>query len=448
MARTTQAQGWARLLGTVAGDVVAVTVEDVHRAVTDAGFRWVGPLGRPVQQVHDAVTDRVHGLVQAGLRGMGEMAAAVVDRGEPGSERFDVAAVRAGAIAAGAIDGDLLAVAPELDLDVTLRDDGGMVVAPDPAGLAAAHPDPSGHVVVFVHGLVDTEAVWRTGNAPSQADSTADGGGTSRVQSLPERAQAAGATPLLVRYGTGRAVGRNGADLADLLERVVSHWPVPVVRLTLVTHSMGGLVARSACNVAVERGHAWTRPLHDVGYLGTPHLGAWLEKVANVVSWSLRHASPQSAPIGTLLDARSRGIKDLRFGALLEDGFGADAIDDLLSGRGAQHRPWLDHVTHHVVVGRLREDGLHPLNVLFGDTMVRQRSATGSGRWRRIPDGGEVRVAAIATPHSRLPTDPQVVDLVGDVLDAPTNRPSRVGAPGLGRMGFEDDDGVMVRSLA
>jgi hypothetical protein len=401
---TTHAQGWARLIASVADRVVATTVQDMHRAITDSGFRWVGPAGRPVKQVHDAVVDGVHGAVQTGLRGLGEVAAA--SSAGVGSARPSHAARKARAIAAGAIDADLLVVAPELDLDVALVVD-GMVLGHDPAGLAAAHPDPSGHVVVFVHGLVDSDAVWRG--------------------LLTEDARARGATPLTVRYATGRPVGRNGHDLAHLMEAVTTGWPVPVTRLTLVAHSMGGLVVRAAGEVAGQRGHTWTTPLRDVVYLGTPHLGAWLEKVANVVSWTLRRASPHSAPLGALLDQRSRGIKDLRFGTLVEDLPGDRGVDDLWAGPVTPDPPWLDGVTHHLVVGRLREAHGHLLNAVFGDTMVRSGSAGGRGRWRRIPDGGPVRIAAVAAPHGHLVTHPDVADLVGEVLDDPPGAEARPG---------------------
>jgi hypothetical protein len=405
-----EVRGWSRLVAGVADQVIAGTVQDMHRAISDGTFRWIGPVGTPVKRLYDATTDRVYGVVRASIRGAGEAGALAADvfgardepdhaSGVPVSSLPSPAALKARAIAHGVVSDELIALAPELDLELTLRRD-GRVVAPDRPGLRAAYPEARGRVAVFVHGLVDTEAVWSTAG---------DGGRT-----LPDVAAEAGVTPVLIRYGSGRAVGRNGAALAETLDRLVSDWPVPVTELTLVTHSMGGLLARSACAIAAERGHGWTEPLTDILYLGTPHLGSWLEKVANAGSWVLRRFS-RSAPIGTLLDARSRGIKDLRFGTTTEDAWGETPIDDLLTGL-VPDDPWLDDVTHHLVVGRLGAGERHPLRVVLGDALVRSGSASGTGRRRRISGGGEVVVLPVGASHTRLVRAPEVAAMLGALL--------------------------------
>jgi pimeloyl-ACP methyl ester carboxylesterase len=385
-------RGWARLIAAVTDQVVVRAVHDMHRAISDGAFRWVGPPGRPVQAVHDAVTDNVYRAVRATIRGAGELGALAADHlGTDGAPPSRVA-LKARAIAHGVVSDELMAHAPELDLEVTLRR-GDSEVTTDAAALRAAYPGAGGHLAVFVHGLVDSEAVWE---ARSAAEVT-----------LPDVAAAAGWTPLMIRYGTGRSVGRNGADLAELLEAVTAAWPVPVTQLTIVGHSMGGLLARAACATAQERDHAWITTLTDIVYLGTPHLGSWLEKVANVGSWVVRHASPHSAPIGVLLDGRSRGIKDLRFGTIVDDGWGTTPVDDLLTGL-VPDGPWLDDVTHHLIVGRLRSSARHPLNTVFGDALVRSRSASGTGRRRRIGAGGPVVVVEVESSHTAMNRHPDV----------------------------------------
>ncbi|MFQ3436484.1 hypothetical protein P9453_22485, partial [Enterobacter bugandensis] len=54
----------------------------------------------------------------------------------------------------------------------------------------------------------------------------------------------------------------------------VDHWPVPVRRISLVGHSMGGLIMRAACAVATSADEPWLHRLTDLVTLGTPHLGA------------------------------------------------------------------------------------------------------------------------------------------------------------------------------
>ncbi len=435
-----EVRGWSRLLAGVADQVLVGTVQDMHRAISDGAYRWIGPVGRPVQRVTDAATDAVYAMVRGSLRVAGEVGAVVADRRGPGpatdrgptgsaaagpgesdaavgpdvdvptdlpsradlGSRADLpspAALKARAIAHGVVGEELMQLSPELDLDVTVRADGREVPI-DPGGLRDAYPHANGRVAVFIHGLVDTEAVWFSRPAAGEA--------------LPDLARAHGATPVLVRYGTGRSVGRNGADLAVRLEQLVEHWPVPVTELVLVGHSMGGLLVRAAGSVAAAAGHRWVSLVGDVLYLGTPHAGSWLEKVANTTTWILRRQS-RSAPIGTLVDGRSRGIKDLRYGTLEEDAFAASPIDDLLSGEPSRD-PLLADVRHHLVVGRLRSSPRHPLNVVFGDALVRVRSASGTGTVVGSAVDAEIRVVEVDASHTRLVRSGEVATLLREVL--------------------------------
>jgi pimeloyl-ACP methyl ester carboxylesterase len=394
-----EVQGWSRLIAGVADQVIAGTVQAMHRAISDGVFRWVGPAGAPVQQVHDAARDHVYGVVRASLRAAGEVGAVAAEVFGSDETHSSPVALKARAIAHGVVSDELMALSPELDLDLTLRRE-GREVATDVTTLRAAYPDAGGRVAVFVHGLVDSEAVWHARPDAGPA--------------FPDLACELGVTPVLVRYGTGRPIARNGADLADLLEELVAGWPVPITELTVVGHSMGGLLARAACAVAPERGHTWTAPLSDIVYLGTPHLGSWLEKVANVGSWALRRSS-RSAPIGALLDERSSGIKDLRFGTITEGVWAESPVDDLLTGL-VPDGPWLEDVTHHLVVGQLGVGDRHPLRATFGDALVRSGSAAGAGRRRRIGDGGEVVVVPVAASHTRLTRHPEVTEVLRGVL--------------------------------
>ncbi|TVR20122.1 MAG: hypothetical protein EA387_12025 [Nitriliruptor sp.] len=409
----TAAASWSRLTAAVADQVVVTAVEGVHRAVSDSVYRWLGPLGRPVQRYTDAVSAGAYRAVRLGLRGAGEVAAAACQfphgraaataDGEAtptASPPPSRAAIKARAIAQGVLSPELLSVAPAFEEELSLRYPGrpGPVA---PAELAAAVPMAGPHLVVFVHGLVDTEQVW----FPTD----------ERAVCLPAAVEASGATPLLVRYATGRTIERNGRDLDAAMEAVVTSWPVPLASLTLVGHSMGGLLARAACAAAVARGARWLDRLGDLLYLGTPHLGSWLEKVANVTSWTLRRTSRHAAPIGALLDGRSQGIKDLRFGTTETAAWPEGRVDGLLTGRPVD-APWLVGARHHLVVGRLHPHSGHPLNAVLGDALVRSSSATGAGRWRRIEGTGPARVTTVDASHVRLPRDAEVASVLSAVL--------------------------------
>ncbi len=377
MRNRSEIAAWSRLVAGVLDEVVIGTTYDVHRRVTDGGFRWVGPLGRPVQRVHDGLVDRtyagVRGTVRTVANGVDALSRSRGPASEPGGGR------RARAIAHGVLDSRYLEVAPELDQGVEIVA-AGEAVALDPAGLAVAYPDATERIVVLLHGLVDTEQVWST-PAPDRGLMTviAD----------------AGATPVLVRYGTGRQVLENGADLADRLENLVGSWPTPVSEIILVGHSMGGLVARAATATASQAQQRWVSSVTDLVYLGTPHLGSWLERFAVLVTGALRHSSPYASPFGGVLDGRSGGIKDLGRG--LAEGSAADA--------------WLADATHHLVVGRMQPRERHPVNLLVGDGLVRASSASPGAA-----GPADARVRTVAARHGQLPRDPEVAALLTEIL--------------------------------
>ncbi len=103
-----------------------------------------------------------------------------------------------------------------------------------------------------------------------------------------------------------------------MLEALVREWPEPVDSLAIIGHSMGGLVARSACHYGAAAGHPWIAKLDALFFLGTPHHGAPLERAGNLVDLVLS-ASPYAAPFARLGRIRSAGITDLRHGALLDE---------------------------------------------------------------------------------------------------------------------------------
>jgi alpha-beta hydrolase superfamily lysophospholipase len=92
----------------------------------------------------------------------------------------------------------------------------------------------------------------------------------------------------------------------------VAGWPVPVQTLAIVGHSMGGLVARSACHVAARR--AWLAAAAAAAGLpghAAPRRAAGARRPPGR---RLLGISPYVAPFARLGKARSAGITDLRYG--------------------------------------------------------------------------------------------------------------------------------------
>lgn len=184
----------------------------------------------------------------------------------------------------------------------------GRDLPPAAEAMRAAVPDASGRVALLVHGLCRSDSAWsRDGHDPAGA-----------------LCRDLGRTAVHVRYNSGRHVSVNGRALAAALEGLVARWPVPVEELAIFGHSMGGLVARSACHYAAQAGHGWLRHLRDLVFLGTPHHGAPLERGGLWFQRALGGA-PWAGPLARLGRLRSAGITDLRHGNLLdEDWQGSD----------------------------------------------------------------------------------------------------------------------------
>jgi len=217
-----------------------------------------------------------------------------------------------------------------------------------------------------------------------------------------------GCTPVYVRYNSGLHISENGRCLSELMEELVAAWPIEVERVALVGHSMGGLVARSACYRGVEDGADWVgRVRHSVS-LGTPHLGAPLEQAVHVLSAGLA-TLPETRPFANFLRRRSGGIRDLRRGSLVdEDWRGKDP--DALRAAACAEVPLLDRATHCFASATVTRSDRHPLGRLLGDTLVLKPSASGRSRTRGIPFDDEFGMHLGGAHHFSLLNHPAVYE--------------------------------------
>jgi pimeloyl-ACP methyl ester carboxylesterase len=245
-----------------------------------------------------------------------------------------------------------------LAIPMSLRID-GQTLTLDAASIAARVPAPAGRIVVLVHGLCMNDLQWqREGHDHGQA-----------------LARDLGCTPVYLHYNSGRHVAQNGREFAALLDKLVAAWPVPVQDLMIVGHSMGGLVARSACDHAAQADQAWLAALKKLVFLGTPHHGAPLERGGRQIDRVLG-ISPYVRPLARLGKARSAGITDLRFGNLQD-------ADWQHRDRHAQHHddrkpmPLPAGVRAYALAATTAEHvgGLH--SELIGDGLVPVASALG-----------------------------------------------------------------------
>ena len=264
------------------------------------------------------------------------------------------------AILDGAIGDRLHEAASPLALPMTLIAAGNTIDTGK--DLAPQIPNATGSISVFIHGLMATESMWwhPGGDVRSFGDRLAEDEGT---------------TPIYVRYNTGVHISTNGRELAVMLQELVDSWPVPVTEVNLIAHSMGGLVARSACHYGSEGSLAWTSLLHRVFLIGAPLRGAPIEQLANLASVTLRTIpTPPTWLLGWVFKQRSDGIKDLRHGYLVDEEWQGKDQDRLTLGRHYKV-PLLEGVQHFVVAGMLVKDAPGPLSHVIGDALVTPFSA-------------------------------------------------------------------------
>jgi pimeloyl-ACP methyl ester carboxylesterase len=373
-------------------------IGDIQLAVAGRVFTFVGPGGVPVRLAHDAITGGVYAALHGGARLAGLAAATAL----PASRRAALSTDPRGAAVLAAING-LIGDALEregspLTAPMAVRVD-GEPVAVEPEPLAAAFPAATGRLVVFLHGLMETEFAWRLGGRATYGE---------------RLARDLGVTAVDVRYNSGRRVSQNGRALCELLEALVAAWPEPVTEIALVGHSMGGLVARSACHRASLDDAAWVRHVRHVVSLGTPHMGAPLEQAVHAASAALS-ALPETRPFGRFLRRRSGGIRDLQHGSLVDEDW-EDRDPDALRHAACEEVPLLDGVKHCFVSATVTRDPRHPVGRVVGDWLVLQNSASGRGRTRRLPFREEDGLHVGGAGHLALLNHPAVYEKLREWL--------------------------------
>lgn len=209
----------------------------------------------------------------------------------------------------------------------------------------------SPHVLLMVHGLCMNDTQWRRN-------------GHDHTDVLSEALQA---TPVRLRYNSGLRIAANGRELAQRLERLLDHWPVPPQGITVVGHSMGGLLARSAVHEGCRAQHRWPALVKHLVFLGTPHHGAPLERAGHGADLLLA-SSPYSAPLARLGRLRSAGITDLRHGHLRHPDEGRpDAPLPLPAGVACFGVAACLAPRRGLLAERLVGDGLVPLRSALGE---------------------------------------------------------------------------------
>jgi pimeloyl-ACP methyl ester carboxylesterase len=289
-------------------NTIATEVQNMHLAISSQTFdalALVPGVSLPaawVRSAHDAITHGVYSAVRQG--GSAALSAAGVAERLMADADADASPSKAQLIARSALNGvfgDALAQAGNaLAVRMSLHQQGHELTL-TPESLAELRP----RVAVFIHGLACDETSWLAQGGAQGGPPDSDYG------SALERDL--GMSAIYLRYNTGLAVDDNAQALSDLLERLVQAAPARLRELTLIGHSMGGLVARRACAIADSSSATWQRRIGSIICLGTPHQGSGWEKLGHFAAAAL-NVSAVTKPLARLANARSQGIQDLRRG--------------------------------------------------------------------------------------------------------------------------------------
>ena len=348
-------------LATQATTGVTRIVEGVHHSILNTkGI----PGGRVIHSISQVVFKSVHAAtfvvgkgVDAALAKLQPLLESAEDA-EPGTARRE--AVLA---ALNGVMGDrLVATDNPFATVMTLRYSGHTLCWDELPPIPAA----TGKVLIMIHGLCMNDLQWQT----KKEDPGHDHG-----EAL---AKALGYTPVYLRYNSGLHTSINGRELSVHLQQLIRHWPVRIEELTIVAHSMGGLVTRSAVNHAGQDGLSWPDLLKNIIFLGTPHHGAPLEQAGNWLDVIIG-STPYSAPFTSLVRLRSAGVTDLRLGHVVdEDWQDHDRFKRKPNGRNAVPLP-ADVACFTVAATTASKRGLLA-DHLVGDGLVPLSSALGQHR--------------------------------------------------------------------
>ena len=290
-------------LATQATAGVARIAEGVHQSVWSS----MGVPGGKAVGTTRGLTGRIYQSVQGVTQWVGKGLDAALVRLQPLLERVEgeppETPEREAVLAAlnGVMGDRLLASQNPLATPMSLRYRGRVFEIGKPLTL----PQATGKVLLLIHGLCMNDLQWCSGQPGQIVDH-----GAALAEQL-------GYTPVYLRYNSGLHVSTNARELSRQLEQLLDRWPGAVQELTVLAHSMGGLLIRGACHCARQENLRWPEQLKNIVFLGTPHHGAPLERAGNWVD-VLLGSSPYSRPFARLAQLRSAGITDLRYGHLLD----------------------------------------------------------------------------------------------------------------------------------
>jgi len=219
-------------------------------------------------------------------------------------------------------------------------------------------------IYIFMHGLMDDETTWFI-----SGDKMGYGDLLSSQLDI---------TPLYVRYNTGLHISDNGKKLNNLVDDLFEKYKDKIKSLNFIGHSMGALIVRSAMYYANRNRKAWINSVNNVVLLGAPNEGTNFERFGHLTTIILKNIfSFHTKLIAKIIDERSSGIKDLRWGFIVEDDWKNPDKASLIPKK--TFVPPYKNVKYFIVAGTIANDSNSFIGTYFGDGLVTPGSAKGVG---------------------------------------------------------------------
>jgi pimeloyl-ACP methyl ester carboxylesterase len=358
----TKTSGIGRLSSDAVTGVTDI-VESVHKTALSLPVFLGGAnlSGSTLNATNQLRTKGFTGLVYNNIRAitgfMGDGIDALIDHFSAESEKKCASSSKSPTLAVlnGVLGDHLVKRSNPLAINMCFRRNG---VPLDEQALAEVIKNSQGKVAIMLHGSCMNDLQWlRNGHDH----------GTAIKRDL-------GFEPIYLYYNTGLHISENGRNFSELLEKLtqLSDQPLDMI---MIAHSMGGLVARSACHYSKELNHTWLKQLSKLVFLGTPHHGTHLEKAGNLVDFFLE-TNPYSAPFSRLGKIRSSGVTDLRYGNVVDDDWnGRDRFE--LSSDKRVPVPLPENVECYAMAASAGSSSNLLSDGLIGDGLVNVNSAFG-----------------------------------------------------------------------
>lgn len=390
-------QGISRLV-TDATIEVTDLVEDMHNRIVHPPFLP----STPIQHLITNIAGITYKNIRWSTRLIGSLADKVLGQFASVSAKIKTTEDRETmrAVLNGVIGDYLEETDNPLQISMQFRNQGEAIKL-NKKSIEKIYPSVNGKILLMVHGSCNSDIQWTRKEH-------------NHGRELAKELQK---TPVYLNYNSGRHISTNGQEFNELLEKLVLKWPVPVEEITIIAHSMGGLVTRSALHYGQEQEKSWTKNLKKIIFLGTPHHGAPLEKAGNYVDVILESV-PYAKPFAKLGRIRSAGVTDLRYGNLLDEDW--QNIDRFkMKGDQRQNVPLPENIECYGIAGVVGKAEKSGSSKLLGDNMVGVKSALGKHKnpAKNLNFKKENTWVAYENNHLELLSNPKIYSKIKEWLD-------------------------------